>query len=410
MDMTEIKRALEESFGSFSDAQKKTADEIRAELATLSEKVKGQDVNLIDLGQKLAGLSESGRRETKAQTIGEAFVKSEQFKALTGSGNVARARLTLEGDAFKAVAPIFGDHDPNQFPVFPQRLWGVIGPGENDVWIRDVLPSGPVLSNMIDYVRETAFQNNADYQHPEGALKAQSDLSFEQKQTPVVTIAHWILASRQVLDDVGMLQAYINNRMTYGLRMKVDTELLNGDGSAGHMEGLLRVAAPFAPTNAAFNGVDNIRLMMAQIGSYFYRPNFIVMNPYDWAQTQLLKNDQGNYLFGTPLAPVAPRLWNMNVTESFNMPQGHVLVGDSRQAMVWDRQAVTVEVSREDRDNFVRNMVTILVEERLGLSVFADAAFAYGPLVAGANGGSGGGSDGGEGLSTRSSSKKAAAA
>ena len=57
-----------------------------------------------------------------------------------------------------------------------------------------------------------------------------------------------------------------------------------------------------------------------------------------------------------------------------------VLVGDGRQAMVWDRQALTVEVSREDSDNFRRNMVTILVEERLGLSVFAQGAFAYGPL------------------------------
>jgi hypothetical protein len=52
--------------------------------------------------------------------------------------------------------------------------------------------------------------------------------------------------------------------------------------------------------------------------------------------------------------------------------------------MIWDRQSITVEVSREDRDNFVKNMVTILVEERLGLSAFAPAAFQYGPIKAAA--------------------------
>ena len=47
----------------------------------------------------------------------------------------------------------------------------------------------------------------------------------------VITIAHWIPASRQVLDDAPMLQSYINVRMTYGLKLEEEDELLNGDGS-----------------------------------------------------------------------------------------------------------------------------------------------------------------------------------
>jgi HK97 family phage major capsid protein len=384
MDMTEIKRALEETFGAVKDAQNKTAEEIRAELKALADKVAGQDVNLIDLGQKLAGLSEGGKRETKCETIGEVFVKSDAFKAMQNGGSAGRARILLEGEQLKAVAPIFGDHDPNQFPIEPERLAGIKGPPENDVWVRDLIPGGRTTSNMIEYVREKAFQNNADYQYPEGSLKAQSDLSFEQVQAPVVTIAHWILASRQVLDDAPMLQSYINSRMVYGLRMKTDQEIINGDGAAGHLTGLLKLVGPFAPTDATMNGADNVRLAMAQVQAYFYRPNMIVMNPLDWATLQLMKNAQGNYLFGSPLAPIAPRLWNLNVAETYAMPQGNFLVGDSRQAMVWDRQQISVEVSREDRDNFVKNMVTILVEERLALSVYADAAFAYGALTGGA--------------------------
>jgi HK97 family phage major capsid protein len=380
MDMTEIKRALEETFGAVKDAQNKTAEEIRAELKALADKVQGQDVSLIDLGQKLAGLSENGRRETKADTIGEYFVKSDAFKGIQGgNSNSARARVTLEGEQLKAVAPIYESIDPNQYPVYSQQLPTIRGPGVNTVWVRDMLPQGQTSSNMIEYPQEKAAQLNADYQI-EGQLKAQSDLSFEMKQAPIVTLAHWILASRQVLDDVPQLQSYINTRMIYGLRMKEDAEILAGDGAAGHIAGLITQATPFAPTDALYNSADNVRMMMAQIQALFYQPTLAVLNPLDWAALQLQKSANGEYLFGSPLAPITPRLWNLDVSATYAMPQGNALVGDGRQAMVWDRQALTVEVSREDSDNFRRNMVTILVEERLGLSVFAQGAFAYGPL------------------------------
>jgi HK97 family phage major capsid protein len=381
MDMTEIKKALEETFGQIKDAQQKSLEEVRTELKTLDERLAKTDVNMIDLGQKLAGLSEKGQRDTGAQTIGEYFVKSDAFKAMQGGGNAGRARISLEGEQLKAVAPIYESIDPNQYPVTPDRRPTIIPPGMNDVWLRDLLPGGNTTSNMIEYPREKAAQLNADYQ-TEGQLKAQSDLSFEMKQTPIVTIAHWLLASRQVLDDVAQLQSYINMRMTYGLRMKEDRELLIGNGAPGHIEGLTIAAPAFNPTDPALNGVDNIRLAMAQIQAAFYNPNFAVLNPLDWASIQLLKNAQGEYLFGSPLAPITPRLWNMNIDASYAMPQGVFLTGDSRQAMVWDRQSINLEVSREDVDNFRRNMVTILVEERIGLSVFSPAAFAYGALVA----------------------------
>lgn len=381
MDMTEIRRALEETFCAVKDAQSKTAEEIRAELKALADRVAGQDVSLIDLGQKLAGLSENGRQETRAETIGEYFVKSDAFRGIQGgNSNSARARVTLDGEQLKAVAPIYETINPNQYPVAAQQLPTIRGPGVNSVWVRDMLPQGQTSSNMIEYPQEKAAQLNADYQI-EGQLKAQSDLSFEMKQAPIVTLAHWILASRQVLDDVPQLQSYINTRMIYGLRMKEDAEILAGDGAASHIAGLITQASVYNPADATWNTADNVRMMMAQIQAQFYQPTMAVLNPLDWAALQLLKDGNGAYLFGSPLAPVSPRLWNLDVASTYAMPQGNALVGDGRQAMVWDRQALTVEVSREDSDNFRRNMVTILVEERLGLSVFAQGAFAYGPLA-----------------------------
>jgi HK97 family phage major capsid protein len=381
MDMSEIKALLDASFGEIKDGQKRSADEIRAELATLADKVKGQDVNLIDLGQKLAGLSEQGRRDTKADTIGEVFVKSEQFKALKGNGNARSARITLEGDQLKAVGPIVGDAPPNNVPVMPDRRPGIIAPGMNRVWVRDSIPVGTTTSNMVEYVREKSAQQNPDYQTPEGALKAQSDFQFELVQAPVVTIAHWLLASRQVLDDEAQLQSYLNMRMQYGLARKEDNEILKGDGAAGHLTGITVICNQFVPTDPAHNGIDNIRLAMAEVEGAYYTTSVLMLHPMDWAAMQLLKSTQGEYLFGNPFAPVAPRVWNLGIVQTNSIPQGYFLCGDGSEAMIWDRQQVSVEVSREDADNFRRNMVTILVEERLTTALYAAGAWQYGPLV-----------------------------
>jgi hypothetical protein len=71
----------------------------------------------------------------------------------------------------------------------------------------------------------------------------------------------------------------------------------------------------------------------------------------------------------------------MRTVPSFAMPAGQFIVGAFTEAtQIWDREDANVTASTEDRDNFIKNMVTLLAEERVGLAVYVPPALVKGAV------------------------------
>lgn len=161
-----------------------------------------------------------------------------------------------------------------------------------------------------------------------------------------------------------------------------EAQLLHGDGTGVNLLGIVPLATGFAApwVIASPTMLDTLLLAIAQLESDSENEaSFIAVNPMDWRRIQSLKATDGNYLSGSAFtASDVERLWSLPIVPTAGMAIDKFLVGDGTAASVRDRQQATVEVSTEDRDNFIRNMVTIRAEERLALEIRRPAGFVFG--------------------------------
>ena len=306
------------------------------------------------------------------KSMGQIVTESDAFVNFSGKGTftipVKNAITSLVGSAGTLIEP--------------QRL-AMVMPGMQRLTIRDLLSWGRTTSNSLEYVRETGFTNNADVVSENPSTdKPESSIAFELDSAPVATIAHWINASKQVLADAAMLASYIDGRLRYGLKLKEEAQLLNGSGVGLNITGLITAATAYSNpgvTVQAETAIDRLRLALLQVTLAEYEADGIVLSPIDWAAIELTKTTDNQYLFTTPTGMAVPGLWGRPVVSSQSMTAGDFLVGAfAMAAQGWDREDANVTVSTENKDNFVRNMVTILCEERVGLTIFRPEALVTG--------------------------------
>ena len=384
--LDEVKKVGEKSetelktFGKLTEETKGAADKALTEMNGLSAR-------LTEVEQKLARRA-GGEAPDQYKSIGRQFIESEEVKAAMAQGDRFRGKVSVEVKNITSTsAP--GGQDVSTGLVVADRQPGIVQVQPNRrLVIRDLLMPGRTSSNAIEWVRETLFTNNAASvaENPANP-KPQSDLTFDLQNTPVRTLAHFVVASKQIMADAPMLQSYIDGRLRYGLSYVEDNQLLNGQGVGTDLSGLMKNSAAFAaPPGFAVadaSNLDVIRVAMLQATLALFPATGHILNPTDWAAIETTKDNQGRYIWANPANVLGPTLWGLPVAESLAMTAGDFMTGAFRYAsQIFDREDASVLISTEDRDNFVKNMVTILCEERLALAVYRPQALINGAFAA----------------------------
>lgn len=314
-----------------------------------------------------------GRGTTIFDVPGKSFFPDE----LNGVGIPAQFKTTITSAAV-------GNSTPGI--LTPDRQAGISKPGVRRIRVRELMNRLTTESNAVEWVKENAFTNAAS-PVAETVSKPESALTFTVDSATVKTLAHWIPAAKQILDDFAQLQGYINTRLLEGLKDVEDYELVAGDGTGQHLSGLIAESTAYdTARNVAYDTkIDKVNHYLSQIEDVLQYADGIIMHPRDWRAIQLIKEEPGAtantgaYLLGGPQGTSPYTLWGLPVATTTAMPVGKLLVGNFQQyCTVYDRMAARIDISTEHADFFIRNMVAIRAEERLTFTVTRADALVYG--------------------------------
>ena len=393
--------AMGENIKKVQDTADKALDEVKAEgtlhgktneklteLTAIGKKL-GEDYKAMedrqrDIEQKLAGRKTLD--DERPKSILDSILQSDEFKACAAMGQSARVMGPVNIGSFHKTQ-IVNAEGQNQPLVPSQRVAGLIVPPQQRLTIRDIIPQAATMSNLIEYASEASFTSAAAPQgggspgNAEGELKAEAAMTFSLANAPVITLAHWIPASRQVLSDAAMLSGHITGRLIYGLKLEEEGELLTGTGAAGTLNGLVNQATAFTGGSTNQTALDTLLKARLQVSLSNFDASAIILHPTDWTDIVLLKDTTGQYLFSNPQDMTTPRLWALPVVPTVSMNVGNFLIGAfNLAAQIWDREDATVRISENVNDHFIRNLVAILAEERLALTVYRTTALVYGAV------------------------------
>jgi len=353
-----------------TDDLKEKADESLLKMNALTEQV-------ADIEQKLA--RGGGNKNTPEKTIGEQFVEDQGVKDWAQSSpSKGKADVRFKATITSATTDTAGAAGA---AVETTRLPGILALPQRRLTVRDLISPGRMDGNSLEYVRETGFTNSAA-PVAETAAKPESDLKFDLVTTSAKVIAHWMKASRQILDDFSQLRSIIDQRLLYGLAYVEEGQLLNGDGTGQNLHGIIPQATAYAAafTPDAPTAIDTLRLAQLQAALAEYPATGHVMHPTDWARIELEKDTTGRYIIGNPQGMIGPTLWGLPVVATQAIAVDKFLTGAFRLgAQLFDRWDARVEAGFVN-DDFIKNLVTILAEERLALAVYRPEAFIYGDL------------------------------
>lgn len=368
-------KGFAEKSHSLNAETKATVDKLLAEQGELNARLRAAE-------QAIAQVENGNVPErVAALTIGQFVAGHDDIKNYVGGTISIDVSAAAVADATTRTGSTSGDSI-----VAPHHLDGIVGGPVHKTTVRDLLSWGTTSSDSIQFVQETVFTNNAGIvsENPSGT-KPKSKLAFDLVSAPVVTIAHWTPASKQVLRDVGQMAAYIDGRLRYGLDQVEEEQILVGGGSGGEINGIYTQASSYTePTGAAVaaeNAIDRLRLALLQSELAGYYSDGIVLSPADWANIELLKNSSNDYLFGQPGQLIGKTMWGRRVVDSRVMSTGKFLVGPFAQgAQGWDREQARVLVAEQHEDFFIKNMVAIRAEKDIALTVLRPQAFIKGDL------------------------------
>lgn len=333
----------------------------------------------------------------EANTLGNALIASDEYRSLVPKAGQRRSIVihtnVLPSELLKR-ATYSGSGDSL---TGYDRLPGIVELGQQPLTVADLFMQAQTDSPTIRYMRESTYTNAADAV-TEGDEKPEASFDLAETDATVRKIAVFSRVTDETLEDYSQIRPYIDQRLAFMVRSKIDNHLLNGTGTAPQIAGLLGTSGVQTAEMASNTAVKFAEAIMNAITKVrtvgFFEPDAIVMHPNDYEKLRLAVDGNTQYYgggffqnaYGVGSMPANPPLWGLRVVQTTAISEidlatpaagnkGPIVGAFGLGGAVFYRNGLSIEATNTNEDDFINNLTTIRVEQRLALAVYRPLAF-----------------------------------
>jgi HK97 family phage major capsid protein len=341
---TELKSVFESAEdGKYTSEQKEEIKSRNDELAELVEdlsieKKKASNEKALEEDSKPVAEMPLASNEAEVKTVGQLFTESDAYKNYVSNGvkgidSKVETKTTLTTTGY---------------PPETLRQPGILETALRDpnavISLFDVINTD---QNAFSYLEETTFTNNAA-EAAEGSAVGEAALAFTERTESIRKMGVFIPVTDELLADESGIQGYLNSRLQTMIRLRLDSQLLSGDGTAPNLEGILDAgkssvgstdfssyAGTLGKIGALYGAITDIRV------NAFTEPDAIIMHPNDWNDivtsvgADFAGTSSAGYAEKSPLfvaaggmgAGPSAQIWGLKVVPTTAISAGTVLVG-----------------------------------------------------------------------------------
>jgi HK97 family phage major capsid protein len=297
------------------------------------------------------------------KSFGELFTGSEAFKVKGRESNIDINLKTL----FETTAG---------WAPETTRTGLLVDFATRPIQVTDLIPSVPTSQAAYVYMEETTF-TNAAAERAEGVAFPEAALALTERTSPVRKVAVWIPVTDEQLEDVSGASAYVNGRLPFMLRQRLDQQILTGDGNAPNLRGVNNVVGIQTEAKGANPVPDAVHRAITKVRVVGRAaPNAVVMHPNDWQDVRLLRTNEGIYIWGSPSEAGTPRIWGLPVVQSDAQTENTAVVGDfANYSLLANRRGIDVQVSNSHASLFIEGKQAIRADLRVAVAFLRPTAF-----------------------------------
>lgn len=332
-------------------------DRMMTVMATMQEK-------MLKMGQ---GTIENGKPATIKSVVSEKF---EGIKALQNAAPGSKESVEIKADV--STASITGNVGAFELQTIGQLAVRALP-------MESLFAKLPVSGNNVnksigyyDWDEVTTVRGAAMV--AECAVFPESEAKWVYKTLPIQKVGDTIPVCEEFFEDESLFAAELEFFLRTNVAIKVDDQLINGDGLTTNIKGLVASSTTFTPaasgiTDASiYDLIVKVKAAITKTGGSKYDPNFVLMNNDDICKMDLKKDANNNYVMPPFVSRDGKTVKSLTVIEDNALTANTLVVGDSRYGKIYEAAGLTMSRGVVDKQ-FVEDTITLKVRRRLALLI-----------------------------------------